>query len=49
MGEKVLALAKRLKKKDAPSNSYKTTTDNILIFKMFVVKKIFKSSNITYN
>ena len=29
-GEKVLVLAKRLKKKDAPKQLYRTTTENII-------------------
>ena len=32
IGEKVLALAKRLKKKDAPDNLYKSTTKNMSFF-----------------
>ena len=48
IGEKVLALAERLKKKDAPGNLYKSTTKNILFFKreqVFVVRKIVKITN----
>ena len=32
VGEKVLALAERLRKKDAPGNLYKSTTENISFF-----------------
>ena len=32
LDEKVLVLAERLKKKDAPGNLYKASTDNILSF-----------------
>ena len=41
----MLALAERLKKKDAPSNLYKSTTENISFFnreQVFVVRKIVK-------
>ena len=33
IGEKVLALAKRLRKKDASGRLYKSTTENISFFK----------------
>ena len=49
IGEKVLALAQRLKKKDAPGNFYKRTTESISFFnreQVFVVRKIVKISNI---
>ena len=48
IGEKVLALAERLKKKDAPGNLYKSTTKNISFFtreQVFVVRKFVKTSN----
>ena len=48
IGEKVLALPERLKKKDVPGNLYKSTTENISFFNLeqvFVVKKIVKISN----
>ena len=35
--EKVLVLAKRLKKKDAPGNLYKASTDNIPIFNRKII------------
>ena len=47
-GEKVLALAERLKKQDAPGNLYKSTTENISAFnreQILVVRKIVKISN----
>lgn len=42
IGEKVLALVQRLKKKDAPKNLYKPTTKKIDFFnkdKKFIIKK----------
>ena len=48
IGEKVLALAQRLNKKDAPGNLCKSTTKNISFFsreQVFVVKKTVKISN----
>ena len=48
IGEKVLALAERLKKKDTPGNLYKSTTKNISFFnreQVFVVRKVVKVSN----
>ena len=42
VGEKVLALAERLRKKDAPGNLYKSTTENMSFFnreQVFVVRK----------
>ena len=47
--EKVLVLAEHLKKKDAPGNLYKSTTQNISFFnheQVFIVRKIVKISNI---
>ena len=47
----MLALAERLKKKNAPVNLYKSTTENISFFtrdKLFVIRKIIKISN-TYH
>ena len=47
----MLALAERLKKKNAPGNLYKSTTENISFFnrdKLFVIRKIIKISN-TYH
>ena len=43
VGEKVLALAERLRKRDAPENLYKSTTENMLFFnheQIFVVRKV---------
>lgn len=43
IGEKVLALVQRLKKKDAPKNLYKPTTKKIDFFnkdKKFIIKEI---------
>ena len=51
VGEKVLVLAKRLRKKDAPCNLYKSTTENISLFnreEIFVVKKVLWKEN-SYN
>ena len=48
IGEKVLALAERLKKKDTPGNLYKSKTKNISFFnreQVFVVRKVVKVSN----
>ena len=52
IGEKVLALAERLKIKDATVNIYKSTTENISFLnfeQVFVVRKIVKISNKSYN
>ena len=43
VGEKVLLLAERIRKKDAPGNLYKSTTENISFFnrdEIFTVKKV---------
>ena len=43
VGKKVLALAERLKKRDAPGNLYKSTTENMSFFnreQIFIVRKI---------
>ena len=52
VGKKVLVLAERLRKKDAPRNLYKSTTKNISFFKKektFVVRKVLsKESSYTY-
>ena len=45
IGEKVLVLAERLKKKYAPGKLYKSTTQNKTLFnknKIFIIKKEFK-------
>ena len=51
VNEKVLILAERLKKKDAPSNLYKPSTDNIPFFnrnRIFTIYKRVKLNNGTY-
>ena len=51
LGEKVLVLAERLKKKDAPGNLYKASTDNIPFFnrnRIFTMYKRAKINNSTY-
>ena len=51
LGEKVLVLAERLKKKDAPGNLYKASTDNIPFFnrnRIFTIYKRAKINNSTY-
>ena len=43
VGKKVLALAERLKKKDAPGNLYKSTTENMSFFnreQIFILRKV---------
>ena len=48
VGEKVLVLAERLKKKDAPGNLYKSTTENIPFFnrdQIFIVRKVLLTEN----
>ena len=45
LNEKVLVLAERLRKKEAPKNIYKLTTENVSFFnreKKFIVKKRLK-------
>ena len=47
IGEKVLALAKRINKKDAPGNLYNSTTENISFYnseQVFAVKSNCKNS-----
>ena len=49
IGEHVLILASRLKKKDAPGFLYKSTTENKLFFskkQIYIVKKIVKVNNV---
>ena len=41
LDEKVLILAERLKKKDAPGNLYKASTENMLFFKRNRIFNIF--------
>ena len=51
LDEKVLVLAERLKKKDAPSKFYKASTDNIPFFnrdKMFTIYRRAKLNNGSY-
>ena len=51
LDEKVLVLAERLKKKDAPSKFYKASTDNIPFFhrdKIFTIYKRAKLSSGSY-
>ena len=51
LDEKVLVLAERLKKKDAPGNLYKASTDNIPFFnrnQIFTIYKRVKLNNGTY-
>ena len=51
LDEKVLLLAERLKKKDAPGNLYKASTDNMPFFnrnRIFTICKRAKLNNGTY-
>ena len=50
IGEKVLVLAERLKKKDAPGRLYKSTTQNKSYFskEIFIVKKRVKTTSDDY-
>ena len=51
IGEKVWVLAERLRKKDAPGNLYKSTTENISFFnreEIFIVRKVLPQEN-SYN
>ena len=51
LDEKVLVLAERLKKKDAPGNLYKASTDNIPLFnrgRIFTIYKRAKINNSIY-
>ena len=51
LDERVLVLAERLKKKDAPGNLYKASTDNIPFFnrnRIFTIYKRAKLNNGTY-
>ena len=47
LDKKVLVLAERLKKKDAPGNLYKASTDNI-IYRTFAIYRRAKLENGTY-
>ena len=51
VGEKVLVLAKRLRKKDVSSNLYKSMTENVSFFnreEIFIVRKVLLKEN-SYN
>ena len=51
VGEKVLVLAERLRKKDAPGNLYKSTTENTSFFnrnELFIVRKVVPVDNTYY-
>ena len=51
LDKKVLVLAERLKKKDAPGNLYKDSTENILFFnrnRILTIYKNAKLNNSTY-
>ena len=46
--EKDLVLAERVRKKDAPGNLYKSTTENILFFnrdEIFIVRNVFSKED----
>ena len=48
ISEKVLALAERFKKKDAPGTLYKSTTENMPFFnreQIFIVRKVLPKIN----
>ena len=52
VGEKVLVLAKRLKKKDTPGSLFKSTTENIPFFnrkEIFTVRKVLPIQSSSYN
>ena len=51
VAEKVLVLAERLRKKDAPGNFYKSTTENMSFFnrnELFIVRKVVPVDNTYY-
>ena len=51
VGERVLALAERLKKKETTKHLYKSTTENVSFFnreQIFVVRKVAKASKDSY-
>ena len=51
IGEKVLVLAERLRKKDAPGRLYKSTTENKSFFnrdRTFIISERSKLNNNTY-
>ena len=48
IGEKVLVLAERLKKKDAPGKLYKSSTQNKTFFikdKIFIIRKLVQTTS----
>ena len=45
IGEKVIILAERIKKKDAPSKFYKASTDNIPFFNRENIYTVYKKVN----
>ena len=52
VNEKVLVLAERLKKKDAPGSLFKSTTENIPFFnrkEIFIVRQVLPMQNSSYN
>ena len=51
VGEKVLVLTERLRKKDAPGNLYKSTTENMLFLnrnEVFIVRKVVPTDDTYY-
>ena len=46
LDKKVLVLAERLKKKDAPGNLYKDSTENILFFNRNRILTIYKNAKL---
>ena len=51
VGEKVLVLAERLRKKDAPGNLYKSTTENTPFFnrnEVCIVRKVVPTHDTCY-
>ena len=49
IGEKVLVLAERLKKKDSPGNFFKSSTDNIPFFNRNRIFTIYKKVELNNN
>ena len=49
IGEKVLVLAERLKKKDSPGNFFKSSTDNIPFFNRNRIFTIYKKVELNSN
>ena len=51
VGERVLVMAERLKKKEAPKHFYKSTTQKVSLFnreQIFVVRKVINTSKNNY-